>query len=375
MLNAARWNDEPSGAEWGEYYNDDVDLLNMEQFVGQIHGLEARLIQQRERLKAEALAEEALAEAHERAIEAAEEARRKAAKEALTAAAKKIADIANKIETAAETRNEEASIAVEGARRKAALTAVANKIETAAETRNEEACIAAEGARRKTALTAVANKIETAAETRNEEASIAVEGARRKAALTVVANKIETVAETRNEESSIAAQEAINEADAAAAVEAIEASRMIAATNTIEAAHTIEEEQESVTNAEVDAIIAATKQDEAKAIMQVPAARKPPDEPAAQEDKGSLVELPATALQLAEDQTSTTGLRGYLMYVHKNTDLHIAARDGNVELAQQLLAAGSDVNAKNKVIGSQGGRLDHDHVSAAGQVHPAAQSS
>ena len=313
MLNAARWNDEPSGAEWGEYYNDDVDLLNMEQFVGQIHGLEARLIQQRERLKAEALAEEALAEAHERAIEAAEEARRKAAKEALTAAAKKIADIANKIETAAETRNEEASIAVEGARRKAALT--------------------------------------------------------------VVANKIETVAETRNEESSIAAQEAINEADAAAAVEAIEASRMIAATNTIEAAQTIEEEEESVTNAEVDAIIAATKQDEAKAIMQVPAARKPPDEPAAQEDKGSLVELPATALQLAEDQTSTTGLRGYLMYVHKNTDLHIAARDGNVELAQQLLAAGSDANAKNKVIGSQGGRLDHDHVSAAGQVHPAAQSS
>ena len=241
-------------------------------------------------------------EAHERAIEAAEEAKRKSAEEVLTAAANKIADIANKIET------------------------------------------------------------------RNEEASIAAQAARRKAALTAATNKIETAAETRNSEASIAAQEAINEADAAAAVETIEASRMIAATNTIEA------EEESVTNAQVDAIIAAAKQEEAKARMQVPAARKPPDEPAAEEDEGSLVQLPVTARQLAEDQTSKTGLRGYLMHVHKNTDLHIAARDGNVELAQQLLAAGSDANAKNKVNVSRGG-LDHDHVSAAGQVHPTAQSS
>ena len=89
------WIDQPDGPSWGEYYGEDVDLLNMEQFVAQIEErdfesgrlLKNRFAAQKKRLKAEAVIR---AKDHE--IEAAEEAVRAAEEAAQAEAAKKLED-------------------------------------------------------------------------------------------------------------------------------------------------------------------------------------------------------------------------------------------------------------------------------------------
>ena len=105
------WIDQPDGPSWGEHYGQDVDLLNMEQFVDQIEEcdfksaqlLKKRLLAQKERLEAEAVIR-----AEEHAIEAAEEAARAAEKAARAAAAKELAH-----EIAAQQAAEEAAAAPE----------------------------------------------------------------------------------------------------------------------------------------------------------------------------------------------------------------------------------------------------------------------
>ena len=89
------WIDQPDGPSWGECYGEDVDLLNMEQFVAQIEELDfdsGRLLKNRFAAQKKRLKAEAVIRAKEHEIEAAEEAVRAAEEAARAAAAQKLED-------------------------------------------------------------------------------------------------------------------------------------------------------------------------------------------------------------------------------------------------------------------------------------------